>query len=457
MKVCKFGGSSVADAAQITKVCNIMIADRERRVVVVSAPGKRNKADIKVTDMLISCAERALEDLDVAKDLEAIVERFASIQRELGLDNSITEEIAKDLQARIDSDKSDRGAFLDLLKAAGEDNTAKLVAVALRKLGAAAVYVNPAKAGMLLEGEPGDATLCDVSYGFLHDSIERISWQPDNPIIVFPGFFGVNRDGKVATFPRGGSDITGAILAAAMKADCYENFTDVDTVYAVDPRVVPDVKHGISEMTYREMRELAYAGFGVFHDEAVMPAFRAGIPINIRNTNHPELPGTWVVPNRRVDTCKVVGIASDSDFVHVYVDKYMMNREIGFGRKLLQIFEEEGVAFEHMPTGIDNITLILRGSKFPPEVQVRVLQRIKKELQPDKLICERDHALIMVVGEGMQHTVGTAARATRALADAGVNIELINQDASEISIMFGVRESERAKAVQVLYHSFFTE
>lgn len=457
MKVCKFGGSSVADAAQITKVCDIMIADRERRVVVVSAPGKRNKADIKVTDMLISCAERALEDLDVAKDLEAIVERFASIQRELGLDNSITEEIAKDLQARIDSDKSDRGAFLDLLKAAGEDNTAKLVAVALRKLGAAAVYVNPAKAGMLLEGEPGDATLCDVSYGFLHDSIERISWQPDNPVIVFPGFFGVNRDGKVATFPRGGSDITGAILAAAMKADCYENFTDVDTVYAVDPRVVPDVKHGISEMTYREMRELAYAGFGVFHDEAVMPAFRAGIPINIRNTNHPELPGTWVVPNRRVDTCKVVGIASDSDFVHVYVDKYMMNREIGFGRKLLQIFEEEGVAFEHMPTGIDNITLILRGSKFPPEVQVRVLQRIKKELQPDKLICERDHALIMVVGEGMQHTVGTAARATRALADAGVNIELINQDASEISIMFGVRESERAKAVQVLYHSFFTE
>lgn len=457
MKVCKFGGSSVADATQINKVCDIMMADRERRVVVVSAPGKRNKADIKVTDMLISCAERALEDLDVTKEIDAIVERFASIQRDLDLDSAIIDEIAQDLRTRVDSDKSDRGAFLDLLKAAGEDNSAKLVAVALRKRGAAAVYVNPAKAGMLLEGEPGDATLCDVSYGFLHDSIERISWQPDNPIIVFPGFFGVNRDGKVATFPRGGSDITGAILAAAMKADCYENFTDVDTVYAVDPRVVPDVKHGISEMTYREMRELAYAGFGVFHDEAVMPAFRAGIPINIRNTNHPELPGTWVVPNRRVDTCKVVGIASDSDFVHVYVDKYMMNREVGFGRKLLQIFEEEGVAFEHMPTGIDNITLILRGSKFPPEVQVRVLQRIKKELQPDSLICERDHALIMVVGEGMQHTVGTAARATRALADAGVNIELINQDASEISIMFGVREAERAKAVQVLYHSFFAE
>ena len=161
------------------------------------------------------------------------------------------------------------------------------------------------------------------------------------------------------------------------------------------------------------------------------------------------------MPNRRVDSCKVVGIASDSDFVHVYVDKYMMNREVGFGRKLLQIFEEEGVAFEHMPTGIDNITLILRGSKFPPDVQDRVLRRIKSDLKPDNIICERDHALIMVVGEGMQHTVGTAARATRALAEGGVNIELINQDASEISIMFGVRESERAKAVQVLYHEFF--
>lgn len=457
MKVCKFGGSSVADAAQITKVCDIMLADRDRRVVVVSAPGKRSKTDIKVTDLLITCAERALEDLDVSKDLETLIERFASIVRELNLPSEVIDEVAEDLKSRVASDKSDRGAFLDLLKAAGEDNSAKIVAAALNKRGAAAAYVNPAKAGMLLEGEPGDAVLCDVSYGFLHDAIERVMWRPDSPIVVFPGFFGVNRLGKIATFPRGGSDITGAILASAMKAECYENFTDVDTVYAVDPRVVPDVKHGISEMTYREMRELAYAGFGVFHDEAVMPAFRAGIPINIRNTNHPLLPGTWILPNRRVDTCKVVGIASDSDFVHVYVEKYMMNREVGFGRKLLQIFEEAGVAFEHMPTGIDNITVILRGSKFSPDDQWRVLERIKKELNPDQLICERDHALIMVVGEGMQHTVGIAARATSALAEAGVNIELINQDASEISIMFGVRESERAKAVQVLYHSFFTE
>lgn len=455
MKVCKFGGSSVADAAQIAKVCDIMMSDRERKVVVVSAPGKRSKSDVKVTDMLINCAERALGDFDVSRELDAIVARFSSIVSDLGVASSIAEEIAADLRDRVASDKSDPGEYLDRMKAAGEDNSAKVVAAALRARGAAAVYLNPAKAGMLLEGPPGDAVLCDVSYGFLHDSIERALWQPDNPIVVFPGFFGVNRDGKIATFPRGGSDITGAILASAMKAECYENFTDVDAVYAVDPRVVPDVAHGIREMTYREMRELAYAGFGVFHDEAVMPAFRAGIPINIRNTNHPDLPGTWILPSRRVDECRVVGIASDSDFVHIYVEKYMMNREVGFGRRLLQIFEEEGVSFEHMPTGIDNITIILRGSKFPTSIQGRVMQRIKKELQPDQLVCERDHALIMVVGEGMQHTVGTAARATRALAEAGVNIELINQDASEVSIMFGVRESERARAVNVLYHAFF--
>lgn len=455
MKVCKFGGSSVADAAQINKVCDIMMSDRDRRVVVVSAPGKRSKSDTKVTDMLINCAERAMEDFDVSREQEAIVQRFTSIVSDLGLDAALSEEITADIANRLASDRTDKGAFLDLMKAAGEDNSAKIVAAALRARGAAAIYLNPAKAGMLLEGPSGDAVLCDVSYGFLHDSIERAMWQPDNPIIVFPGFFGVNRDGKIATFPRGGSDITGAILAAAMKAECYENFTDVDNVYAVDPRVVPEVAHGIKEMTYREMRELAYAGFGVFHDEAVMPAFRAGIPINIRNTNHPDKPGTWIVPSRRVDECKVVGIASDSGFVHVYVEKYMMNREVGFGRKLLQIFEEENVSFEHMPTGIDNITLIFRGSKFPPEIQARVLQRIKKELAPDSLVCERDHALIMVVGEGMQHTVGTAARAAKALAEAGVNIELINQDASEISIMFGVRESERARAVTVLYHEFF--
>ena len=455
MKVCKFGGSSVADAAQITKVCDIMLADPSRRVLVVSAPGKRDSGDTKVTDMLIACAKKALAGDDTTEERAAIIERYASIQRDLGIDAKITQTIDADIAARLSSDQSDEGAFMDLMKAAGEDNSAKLVAAVLQARGVDAEYVNPAKAGMLLEGGAGAATLCSASYGFLHNSLTRVLDSSPSAVVVFPGFFGVTHEGVVATFPRGGSDITGAILAAAIEAECYENFTDVDTVYAVDPRVVPEVKHGIDKMTYREMRELAYAGFGVFHDEAVMPAFRAGIPINIRNTNHPDRPGSWIVPKREVYDCKVVGIASDTDFVNIYIDKYMMNREVGFGRKLLQIFEEEGVSFEHMPTGIDNITVIVRHSNFNDETEHRVMDRIRKELKPDSVFCEHEHTIIMVVGEGMQYGIGVAARATQALADEGISIEMINQGASEISMMFGVRERYRARAVQALYHAFF--
>ncbi len=456
MKVCKFGGSSVADAAQVTKVCDIMLADPERRIVVVSAPGKRSKTDSKVTDMLIECATKALASEDTEADVQALVERYASIQRDLGLDRAVVDEIEADIRTRLASDKVDEGMFVDLMKAAGEDNSAKLVTAAFRARGAAAEYVDPARAGMLLEGEAGNATLCEASYGFLHNYLARVLASPEKPIVVFPGFFGVTRSGAIATFPRGGSDITGAILAAAMNADVYENFTDVDTVYAVDPRLVPDVRHGIREMTYREMRELAYAGFGVFHDEAVMPAFRAGIPINIRNTNHPQLPGTMILPNRSVDECKVVGIASDGGFVALYIDKYMMNREIGFGRRVLQILEDEGVPFEHMPTGIDNISIIMKGSRFDEEHEKRVLARIREELKPDSVYCSRNNAIIMVVGEGMRSAIGIAAQATKALSKAGVNLEMINQGSSEISIMFGLSENLRAKAVAALYHEFFT-
>ena len=457
MKVCKFGGSSLADAVQVTKVCDIVLADPARRVLVVSAPGKRHRADTKVTDLLIACAEAALAGRETGGIVNEIVGRYAAIQEELGLDAAIIDRIGENLRARLAGDRSHTGRFMDLLKAAGEDFSAMLVAEALKARGAAARYMHPGEAGMLLEGEPGDATLCEESYGLLAASLGRELAAQERAVVVFPGFFGVTREGEVVTFPRGGSDITGSIIAAALKAECYENFTDVDTVYAVDPRIVPEVRHGISEMTYREMRELAYAGFGVLHDEAVVAAFRAGIPINIRNTNHPDKPGTLVLPRRKADTCSVVGIACDTDFVAIYVDKHMMNREIGFGRRLLQILEDEGISFEHMPSGIDNVSVVIRGARFDKAREERVVARIKAELKPDAVLVERDHALIMVVGEGMQYAVGMAARATQALASAGVNIEMINQGASEISMMFGVRSHDRYRAVRALYQAFFEE
>ncbi len=452
MKVCKFGGSSVADDIQVNKICDIVASDPERRIVVVSAPGKRNKQDTKVTDLLIECAGRCLTQRDPQEVLDEIVERYAVIQRGLGLEEGIIDEIRADLEKRLTMDLTDAARFMDTMKAAGEDNSARIVAAAFRARGIPAEYVNPGEAGLLMSDDFGNAQILPESYTKLGEYLSGRDY-----IIIFPGFFGYTKKGDIATFPRGGSDITGSILAAAVKADVYENFTDVDAVYPVDPRLVPDVSIGISEMTYREMRELSYAGFGVFQDEAIIPAVRAAIPINIRNTNRPEAPGTMIVHHRRARQGSVVGIASSSGFCTLYIDKYMMNREVGFGRKLLQILEDEGISYEHMPSGIDNVSVIFREEGFTPEVESRVRDHIMRDLQPDNLQIERGTALIMIVGEGLYYTPGMAAHATLALFREGISIDMMNQGSSEISMMFGVQSSHREGAVRALYQAFFKE
>ncbi len=446
--VAKFGGTSVADAVQIRKVCDIVRMNPARRVIVVSAPGKRTAADTKVTDMLIACAEARLAGGTAESERKAIVERYADIQRAAGVGEGVLAEIEKDLRRRLDSGRSHRGRFLDLLKAAGEDNNARLVAEIFRHCGVEARYVDPREAGMLLSDEFGNAMVLPEAY-------ERLAALRKEPgVLIFPGFFGYTRKGEVATFPRGGSDITGAILAAALRADLYENFTDVDSVFAADPRIVPAAQP-IELLTYREMRELAYAGFGVFHDEAIVPAVRAGIPICIRNTNRPEAPGTRIVPRRPYQGGEVLGVASADGFCAVYVDKYLMNREVGFGRRLLQMLEDEGLSYEHAPSGIDNMSVILREKDFTAEREEKIGKRIRGELGAENIEIDRGLALVMIVGEGMHYTVGVAARATAALAQAGVNIEMLNQGSSEISMMFGVKAMDRKKAVQALYAAFF--
>jgi aspartate kinase len=450
VKVAKFGGSSVADAAQILKVCAIIRMDPERRIVVVSAPGKRRPDDTKVTDMLIALAECKLAGGDGEAELQSVVERYADIQRAAGVDRDVVREIEADLRRRLGADRAHRGRFLDLLKAAGEDLNARLIAAIFRTQGLDAHYVDPKTAGMVMSDEFGNAMVLPEAY-------ERLKSLRDAPgVSVFPGFFGYTRAGEVATFPRGGSDITGAILAAAVKADVYENFTDVDSVFAADPRIIPNAK-AIELLTYREMRELAYAGFGVFHDEAIVPAVHAGIPICVRNTNRPEAPGTRVVPSRPYEGGAVVGIASADGFCAVYVDKYLMNREVGFGRRLLQIMEDAGLSYEHAPSGIDNMSVILREKEFTPEKEALITARIRNELGADNIEVDRGLAVVMIVGEGMHYTVGVAARATGALARAGVNIEMLNQGSSEISMMFGVKAMDRKKAVAALYQAFFVE
>lgn len=453
MKVCKFGGSSLANAAQLNKVIDIVLADPARRLVVVSAPGKRHNGDTKVTDLLIALAETALKGENTDRAFGEVVERYAQMAQELNLGEEIIRRIEMDLHDRIAQVATlAKDEFLDLMKAAGEDNNAKLVAVAFEARGKKARYASPKDTGMILTGNFGDATLDPESYARLARAFSNF-----DGIVIYPGFFGYTREGKVATFPRGGSDITGSILAAAVCADVYENFTDVDSVYPCDPRIVPEVKdgEGIPTMTYREMRELSYAGFGVFNDDAVIPAVKARIPINIRNTNHPSEPGTMILQSRRVVPGTVVGIASADDFCNIVVEKYLMNRQIGFGRRLLQILEENGISYEHMPSGVDSQCVVVKGQYLPKERDRKIISEIKAQLDPDFVTIERDLTMVMVVGEGMCYTPGMLAKACLALASAGISMSMVNQGSSEVSFMLAIRTQDRDAAVRALYKAFF--
>ncbi|MDP4093364.1 MAG: aspartate kinase [Bacillota bacterium] len=448
MKVAKFGGTSLASAEQIRKVCSIVTADPERRLIVVSAPGKRFKDDIKVTDMLIKCAKKFLETGCAEEELIEIASRYQDIANDLGVKADMGSIVEADLRKRLSGNIENNDKFMDSMKAAGEDNSAKLVAAYLKEKGYDAGYINPRDAGMILSDEYGNARVLPESYGKLKNLRDR------HGIMIFPGFFGYSKSGEVVTFPRGGSDITGSILAAAINADMYENFTDVDSVFAANPNIV-DNPAAIPELTYREMRELSYAGFSVLHEETLEPVYRTGIPVCIKNTNNPDSPGTKILTDREAKNGPVVGIASDKGFCSIFISKYMMNREIGFGRKLLHILEDEGVSYEHTPSGIDNISIILRENQLDGPAEKRILNRIKDELDVDDVLIEHNLALIMIVGEGMMRTVGIAARATDALSKASVNIEIINQGASEVSIMFGVNGDDSIKAVKALYGEFF--
>lgn len=448
MKVCKFGGSSLADSGQIIKVCDIIAADTTRKIVVVSAPGKRFSADIKVTDLLIDCADKRLRGDNTDEALALIVDRFAGMASDLDLDATIVDEIAENLKACVDADISHPERFMCSMKAAGEDNSARLVAATLNSRGVPAQYLNPGDAGLLLSDEHGNAQILKESYKNLSAIADR------KDVTVFPGFFGYTKDGSIVTFPRGGSDITGAVLSAAVNAELYENFTDVDSVLCADPRIVKNPA-SVTELTFREMRELSYAGFRVLHDEAIQPAVDAGIHICIRNTNNPEAPGTLVLPERQYKSGRVVGIASSGGFSTIYVRKYLLNREIGFGRKLLEIFEEEGVSYEHTPSGIDDMSVIVKNENLGADRESHIIRRIHDEIGVDCVEVEHGLALVMIVGEGMRYTVGLVSKAVGALAENGVNIEMINQGSSEISVMFGVKENDRERAVRAMYDAFF--
>lgn len=449
MKVVKFGGSSVANGTQIEKVAKIVSSDPARKFVVVSAPGKRYDGDIKMTDLLISLAESVENNYYDPNRLDDVLARFRDIVKELSLDEGLLDGIRDELIETLEKYSDDYDRLLDALKGSGENNNAKIIAAYFQALGMEASYVSPKEAGMIVTNEPGNAQILPEAY-------EQIAKLRDWPgILVIPGFFGYSKEGHMVTFPRGGSDITGSIIAAGVNAEEYENFTDVDAIYSVNPSLIENPNE-IKELTYQEMRELAYAGFSVFHDEALQPVVKKKIPVVVKNTNHPEARGTRIVAEREENGQPVVGIAADKGFCSINITKYLMNKEIGFGRHLLEILEEEGISFEHTPSGIDNMSVILRSFYLDNGKEERILSRIINELHVDEVHIERNLALIMVVGEGMARTVGIAAKATNAFEEASVNLKMINQGSSEVSMMFGVDADDADKAVRSLYYAYFS-
>ena len=449
MKVAKFGGSSLANATQFKKVSDIIQSDEERKFIVVSAPGKRHDEDFKVTDLLIQLFEAYINDNKYKSYLITITDRFKTIIEDLNLDRDLLTRIEDDIIDTLESDLSDR-LKLNAIKAIGENSSALILSAYLNSLGMTAKYVNPKEAGIIVEDLDGGAQILDESF----DIINQLTHEEG--IIVIPGFFGYTKEGNLATFSRGGSDITGAIIASGVDASLYENFTDVDSVYSVNPNIVDNPKE-ITTLTYREMRELSYAGFSVFHDEALIPAVEKEIPVCIKNTNNPSAPGTMIVANKEIEQNCVVGVASDTGFISLYVSKFLMNREIGFVRKLLQILEEEKISFEHAPSGIYDISIIIHENQLDEKKEFTIMSRINNELKPDVVRIDRDLALVMVVGEGMKETIGMAQKATQALGEAKVNLEMMNQGSSEVSMMFGIKSNGLHRAIKSLYKAFFVK
>lgn len=426
----KFGGSSLADAENIRRAIAIIDADSNRRFIVPSAPGKRHAKDIKITDLLYTWHSVGRQGLDPGQARDLIAERYRDLARDLGVDIDIDHHIAT-----IEAEGLEHAAP-DYMASRGEYLNGLLISAAM-----GAKFVDPA--GLIRFDAQG--LLDPVSYELLGEAL-----QGEGRFVV-PGFYGTRPDGRVKTFSRGGSDVTGAIVARATGSALYENWTDVSGFLMADPSLVPNAQR-IDEITYQELRELAYMGAKVLHDEAIFPVREPGIPINIRNTREPENPGT-MIRRERESMLPVCGIAGVSGFTMIHIEKALMNKERGFGRKVLSVLEEHDVSFEHMPTGIDTISLIIRDAELD-ENGVSILIDLERVCSPDRITVVNDLAIVATVGQGMVHHIGTAARLTAALAKAEINIRVINQGSSEMNIIIGVESQDLGKAVRAIHDEF---
>ncbi len=434
-KVVKFGGSSLASARQFKKAGDIIRSDKSRRYVIPSAPGKRNDKDEKVTDLLYQCYDAASSGGSYKKILEKIKKRYSDIIDGLDLNLNLDHEfdrIEENFIAGIGRDyAASRGEYLNGIVMAAY--------LGYEFIDAAEVIFFDEKGN--LESEETNREL-----GERLEHVERA---------VIPGFYGSKADGSIKTFSRGGSDVTGSIVARAIHADMYENWTDVSGFLVADPRIIDDPEV-IETITYRELRELSYMGASVLHEDAIFPVRREGIPINIRNTNRPEEKGTLIVES----TCRkpryvITGIAGKKGFCSINIEKAMMNAEVGFCRKILSVFEQHDISIEHMPSGIDTMTVFVHQSEFE-EYEQSVIAGIHRAVKPDLVDLEADLALIAVVGRGMKATRGTAGRIFSALAHARINVKMIDQGSSEFNIIIGVKNADFEPAIKAIYDIFVT-
>lgn len=433
IKVAKFGGSSCASAEQFRKVKDIVLSDKSRHYIVVSAPGKRASGDTKVTDLLYRLQDAVADEKKFQETLQTIKDRYQEIIDGLGLDFSLAadfDRIEQDLKAGADRDyAASRGEFLN----------AKLMAAYL-----GFSFIDSASCFVFKEDRS-----CD--YQKTEEGIRAA--LKDIDYAVFPGFYGANAKGEVVTFSRGGSDVTGSLIAAAEHVDLYENWTDVSGFLVADPRIVPNPEV-IDYITYRELRELSYMGAGVLHEDAIFPVRREGIPIQIKNTNRPEDHGTLIVQNTlKKPRFIITGVSGKKDFCAINIEKAMMNSEIGFARKLLSVLEDNNISFEHIPSGIDTMTLVIHQEELE-HCEQKILNGIQRAVNPDLIELESDIALIAVVGRGMKSSRGVAGRVFSALAHEYINIKMIDQGSSEYNIIIGVRNEDFEKAIRAIYKMF---
>ena len=434
IKVTKFGGSSLASDEQFKKVAKIVLADKTRRYVVPSAPGKRHKDDIKITDMLYTCYEETVRSGEISPLFETIKERYNSIIAGLNLNLSLEKEfdtIKRSFLARVGKDyAASRGEYLNCIIMAnflGFD------------------FIDAAEVIFFNNDGTYDAEKTNQVLG------ERLK---ESEYAVIPGFYGVMPNDTIKTFSRGGSDITGAIVARAAGADEYENWTDVSGFMIADPRIIDNPKN-ISVITYRELRELSYMGATVLHEDAIFPVKKAGIPIHIKNTNAPEDEGTLIVTHtdRANDVSVLTGIAGKKGFTVLTLEKDMMNEEKGFGRKLLQVLEKNDMSFEHLPSGIDTMSVIVNEHELEGKEDL-IISELIAATSPDSISIEKNIALIAVVGRGMKNAKGTAASVFMALADNDINIRMIDQGSSELNIIVGVDNADFEKSIRTIYSKF---